>query len=682
MNEKPKINIGYVSPLKKICMTIGELPTSYLETMTYYEMLVWFVEFLKNQVIPVVNNNSEATKELQTLFIELQNYVNNYFDNLDVQDEINNKLDEMLEDGTFAILVERYMVDDILYLHKVGILPYEHSGDIAGYPNMQGGCLGKETNEFIQYQILNNTAINRLSIIDLETGETIRSKNLQLGHGNGVAYHNNKIYVTGGASDEYSKAIHIIDYETLDLIETISNRSYYGLTWSEANNCFYAMNFWSYTGESQYIYKLNENLELIDSKSFSMNIGKSSANIGSIGEYIGIISLDPSNIILFDKDMNFIKSITIERNIDFMHFASEIEWVNGKSIKEVYLGIRLFGAPGVNAGNHLIAKTSLTNSYQGGSSTISSVTNEFSSTIRVSSEDNWHWYEDGSADKPFNNPYLASNMAQIKELESLTIRFGVNPSAPISPITLPHTYNFQLNFKNCNPKIYLKSLNDSTETNDRITFTGKFTADNSDVDIHNINFGSEIDTYKITANNYSKVVIRRCNYTGLGIFSIDRTSKIVGDVNCDFETLEGSNILGVLTFNRYKSLNGLTYLSDTVPENTSLTKIENATCNLHPSANNIIICSPRIANIGILLTCAVPYNNTNISFYISTIFSPGHRSAISVPIGSNLMATLDVTNVATSQLWARTNFNLSVKNIETNEVIPDAVINYIRATVD
>ena len=94
--------VQYVSPLKKICMTIGELPSSYLETMSYYEMLVWFTEFLKNQVVPAVNNNAEAVQELQ-------NYVENYFDNLDVQEEINNKLESMLQDGTLSSLIGSYI---------------------------------------------------------------------------------------------------------------------------------------------------------------------------------------------------------------------------------------------------------------------------------------------------------------------------------------------------------------------------------------------------------------------------------------------------------------------------------------------------------------------------------------------------------------------------------------------
>ena len=109
MNEKLEVPTMQVPPLKKICMTIGQLPTSYLETMSYYEMLVWFVNYLRDDIIPVVNANGAATEELQELFVTLQNYVNNYFDNLDVQDEINNKLDEMAESGQLTDIIAQYL---------------------------------------------------------------------------------------------------------------------------------------------------------------------------------------------------------------------------------------------------------------------------------------------------------------------------------------------------------------------------------------------------------------------------------------------------------------------------------------------------------------------------------------------------------------------------------------------
>lgn len=96
-------------PFKHLVMTIGELPTSFVESMTYYELLAWLCNYLQETVIPTVNNNAEAVEELQGLFTELKNYVDNYFDNLDVQEEINNKLDDMARDGSLSAVLAVYV---------------------------------------------------------------------------------------------------------------------------------------------------------------------------------------------------------------------------------------------------------------------------------------------------------------------------------------------------------------------------------------------------------------------------------------------------------------------------------------------------------------------------------------------------------------------------------------------
>lgn len=111
--ELKTIDTVDTSPFKKLVMTIGELPTSFVESMTYYECLAWLVNFLETQVIPAVNNNGEAVEELQGLFIELKNYVDTYFDNLDVQDEIDNKLDDMVEAGTFDTIINQEIFGEI-----------------------------------------------------------------------------------------------------------------------------------------------------------------------------------------------------------------------------------------------------------------------------------------------------------------------------------------------------------------------------------------------------------------------------------------------------------------------------------------------------------------------------------------------------------------------------------------
>ena len=108
------------SPFKHLIMTIGELPTSFIDSMSYYEMLAWLCNYIENTVIPAVNNNADALQELQDKFVELKNYVDHYFDNLDVTDEINNKLDNMAEDGTLTNLIKAY-VDPIYQNYKTQI---------------------------------------------------------------------------------------------------------------------------------------------------------------------------------------------------------------------------------------------------------------------------------------------------------------------------------------------------------------------------------------------------------------------------------------------------------------------------------------------------------------------------------------------------------------------------------
>lgn len=132
MNDNINKNVVILPPFKRFCMTIGELPTSYLETMTYYEMLVWFCNYLGKTVIPAINENAAAVSELQTLFVELQNYVNTYFDNLDVQEEINNKLDEMVEDGTMEQIIGDYLDENIdIIFPKRWNESYSTMGDIT-----------------------------------------------------------------------------------------------------------------------------------------------------------------------------------------------------------------------------------------------------------------------------------------------------------------------------------------------------------------------------------------------------------------------------------------------------------------------------------------------------------------------------------------------------------------------
>lgn len=107
--DNPQINVEYVKPTGIFTNYIFKaIPLAFDESMSYYETLSGLLYYLKNTILPTVNNNAAALIELQKLYTMLHDFVDNYFKNLDVQEEINNKLDQMVEDGTFENILANY----------------------------------------------------------------------------------------------------------------------------------------------------------------------------------------------------------------------------------------------------------------------------------------------------------------------------------------------------------------------------------------------------------------------------------------------------------------------------------------------------------------------------------------------------------------------------------------------
>lgn len=78
------------------------------DQITYYEILCKIVDYINK----IIENNKaliDNDNALYKAYIELQNYVNDYFTNLNVQTEINNKLDEMVESGYFDNFLSNYL---------------------------------------------------------------------------------------------------------------------------------------------------------------------------------------------------------------------------------------------------------------------------------------------------------------------------------------------------------------------------------------------------------------------------------------------------------------------------------------------------------------------------------------------------------------------------------------------
>ena len=97
-------------PFLHFCQKV--LPLVYDDSLSYYEQLCKLTAKI-GEVIDSLNINNEAIKELQDLYVQLKNYVDNYFTDLNIQDQINNKLDEMAEDGTLANIINQEVFSEI-----------------------------------------------------------------------------------------------------------------------------------------------------------------------------------------------------------------------------------------------------------------------------------------------------------------------------------------------------------------------------------------------------------------------------------------------------------------------------------------------------------------------------------------------------------------------------------------
>ena len=159
MANNTNTEVKELKPLQKIILSLGLLPTSYLESMTYAELVMWFCNFLQEQVIPTVNNNAEAVIELQ-----------NWFNTLNLQDEVDNKLDEMAESGELTDIIAQY-------LGLAGVIAFNTIADMKLAENLVIGSKCK-TLGFNSYndgggayyevrQVTNDDVIDEMTLISL-----------------------------------------------------------------------------------------------------------------------------------------------------------------------------------------------------------------------------------------------------------------------------------------------------------------------------------------------------------------------------------------------------------------------------------------------------------------------------------------------------------------------------------
>ena len=268
------------------------------DTLKNYELMCKIVEYIKKNIIPVVD---EHTEQIDNLL--------NWFDNLDVQEEIDNKLDEMVEDGTIEEILS-----ELLVYNKLGVQDNQqmvslsmqrvmrtlernanHPDHVSGedYASLQGGCY-TGNNKMVIARIRNNNINDTLlQEISLDSGLVIRETTLQLAHANSITYDpiNNKLYVASLVLDSTQlHQLYVIDYVNFTLENTI--------TFDTLRNTE-GVHSVSYDVVTNKLYVATEDTNLNNAITlYEMNLESYLLNEIELVDYTGLLSTTNNNDIL------------------------------------------------------------------------------------------------------------------------------------------------------------------------------------------------------------------------------------------------------------------------------------------------------------------------------------------------------------------------------------------------
>lgn len=196
------------------------LPLVYDNSLSYYELLCKVVDYLNktmedvNTAVEDVDNlygafgnlqnhvNASETALLQA-YNDLQDYVNTYFNNLDVQEEINNKLDTMAEDGTLDTILLPYFNEYVETTNEIIDDRFEEQNDVLDSQNDRISVLEGRMDEFSRLPDGSLSTSADAELVDIRVGD------------DGTTYPTAGDAVRGQISDLSEKTRNLLNYHNL-----------------------------------------------------------------------------------------------------------------------------------------------------------------------------------------------------------------------------------------------------------------------------------------------------------------------------------------------------------------------------------------------------------------------------------------------------------------------------------
>lgn len=113
MNNRENFNYYKIKPFKWFVLENFPFIEYDFDALTNWQLFCKLGKEI-NKILASQNLVGEQVETLTNAFNNLQTFVTNYFENLDIQEEINDKLDEMAEDGTLEEIISSYISDKII----------------------------------------------------------------------------------------------------------------------------------------------------------------------------------------------------------------------------------------------------------------------------------------------------------------------------------------------------------------------------------------------------------------------------------------------------------------------------------------------------------------------------------------------------------------------------------------
>ena len=76
--------MSLISNFRHFPKSIGELPTSYRESISYEEQILWLCNFIEKEILPSIDISQETVEELKSSFEALKTELENSVSNLQV----------------------------------------------------------------------------------------------------------------------------------------------------------------------------------------------------------------------------------------------------------------------------------------------------------------------------------------------------------------------------------------------------------------------------------------------------------------------------------------------------------------------------------------------------------------------------------------------------------------------